>query len=182
MGDDALTEKLVSSSNIYEGRIYNLRKDIVKLPNGRLAEREVVDHPGAVAIIPVIGEKIVLVRQFRHAVGKILCEIPTGTLRKGEKPDKCAARELEEETGYLAESMRRLFYCCLAPGYSSEVLQFYLATGLKEARRKTDPDEFIEVFTVSKEDALRMILANEIEDAKTICGILMLQQSGEYFL
>ncbi len=177
MGEDALTERLVSSSNLYAGRLYSLRRDVVRLPDGRLAERDVVEHPGAVAIIPVVEDKVVLVRQYRHAVGKVLCEIPAGTLKKDESPDVCAARELEEETGYVAESLRRLFHCCLAPGYSSEVIHVYLATGLRRTKPRTEADEFIEVISVTWEEALRMIMSNEIEDAKTISGILMLKQT-----
>lgn len=182
MGKDALTEELVSSSNLHVGRIFNLRRDVVKLPNGKLGEREVVEHPGAVAVVPIVEDRIVLVRQFRHAVGKVLCEVPTGTLRRGESPDACAARELEEETGYVAGSLRKLFHCCLAPGYSSEVINVYRATGLRRTRPATDSDEFIEVLTVTREEALRMVLSNEIEDAKTICGILVLKQmEGDSF-
>jgi len=177
MVDEPLTEKLVSSSKIYEGQVYNLRKDTVRLPDGRLADREVVEHPGAVAIIPIVGDKIVLIRQFRQAAGKTLHEIPAGTLRRGEEPERCAARELEEETGYVVGNLKKLFHCYLAPGYSTEVIHFYLATNLKQTGRKTDPDEFVEVLTVTEEEALRMILSNEIEDAKTICGILMLERN-----
>ena len=176
MGKNALTEELVSSSNIHVGRIFNLRRDVVKLPNGRLTAREVVEHSGAVAIVPIVEDRIVLVRQFRHAVGKVLCEVPAGTLRRGESPDACAARELKEETGYVARSLRKLFHCCLAPGYSSEVIHVYPATGLRRTKPATDSDEFIEVLKVTKEEALRMVLSNEIEDAETISGILMLKQ------
>lgn len=181
MGDESLIEKLVHSSNIYEGQLFNLRKDTVKLPNGRLTERHVVEHRGAVAIIPIIGDKIVLIRQFRQAAGKILDEIPAGTLEKGEEPDKCAVRELREETGYVG-NLKRLFHCYLAPGYSTEVINFYSATNLKQVEHETDSDEFIEVLTISKIEAVRMIVSNEIEDAKTICGILMIKRLDEGLL
>ena len=176
MDKDALTEELVSSSNLHVGRIFKLRRDVVRLPNGRLTERDVVEHLGAVAIIPILDDRIVFVRQFRHAVGKVLCELPAGTLRRGESPGACAARELEEETGYVAGSLRKLFHCCLAPGYSSEIIHVYLATDLRKTKPTTDSDEFIELLTVSREEALRMVMSNEIEDAKTISGILMLKQ------
>lgn len=181
MDDESLIENLVHSINIYEGQLFNLRKDTVRLPNGRLADRDVIGHSGAVAIIPVIDDKIVLIRQFRQAAGKILCELPAGTLKKGEAPDKCAARELREETGYLAGNLKKLFHCYLAPGYSTEIIYVYLATNLEHVEREADSDEFIEVLTVTKGKALRMVLSNEIEDAKTICGILTLQQLGEVF-
>ena len=179
MGDESLTENLVRSLNIYEGQLFTLRKDTVRLPDGRLTDRDVIGHSGAVAIIPVLDDKIVLIRQFRQAAGKILCELPAGTLKKGEAPDKCAARELREETGYLAGNLKRLFHCYLAPGYSTEIIYVYLATNLEQVEREADSDEFIEVLTVTHGEALRMVLSNEIEDAKTICGILTLQQLSE---
>lgn len=175
MRDELLLEKLIRSSNIYEGQLFNIRKDTTKLPNSKLIDRYVVEHPGAVAIIPIIEDKIVLIRQFREAAGKILCEIPAGTLKKGEEPDECAARELEEETGYKAGNLKRLFHCYLAPGYSTEIIYFYLATNLKKTRSKNEPDEFIEVLPTTKKKILQMIASNEIEDAKTICGTLMLE-------
>lgn len=175
MRDDLLAEVLVHSSNILVGKPFNVRKDTMKLPNGKQIDRNVVEHPGAVAIIPAAGDKITLVRQFRQAAGKILFELPAGTLKKGEEPAECAARELEEETGYKAGNLRRLFQCYLAPGYSTEIIHFYLATNLKKTRSRLEADEFIEVKPTTKKKILQMIASNEIEDAKTICGILMLE-------
>ena len=172
MSDKSLTEKLVSTLNIYNGGVYNLRKDTVILPNGNIIDRDIVEHPGAVAIIPIVNNKLVLIRQFRQAAGKVLYEIPAGTLRRGEDPEQCALRELEEETGYFAGSFKMLLHCYLAPGYSTEIITFYLATNLKLVGSKNEQDEFIKVFTVTKKKALQMIKKNEIEDAKTICGIL----------
>lgn len=179
MSDEHLSEKLVKSSNIFEGRLFNLRKDIVRLPNGKTTDRHIVEHRGAVAIIPFINDKIILIRQFRQAAGKILYEIPAGTLENGEEPDTCAARELKEETGYSAANLRRLFQCYLAPGYSTEILHFYQATGLTQVEHKADEDEFIEVLAFTKMEIMQMITQNKIEDAKTICGILFLQLLGE---
>jgi ADP-ribose pyrophosphatase len=178
MDKNTLTEELVSSSNLHVGRVFKLRRDLVRLPNGRLTERDIVEHVGAVAIIPILDDRIIFVRQFRHAVKKVLYELPAGTLRRGENPRVCAARELKEETGYEAGSLRKLFHCCLAPGYSSEIIDIYLATDLRRTKPATDSDEFIEILIVSKEEALRMVMSNEIEDAKTISGILMLKQRG----
>ena len=179
--DESFAEKLVSSSYIYRGKVCKLRKDTVVLPDGRIVDREIVDHPGAVAIIPVVDEKIVLIRQFRQAAGKVLYELPAGTLEMGEDPDTCAARELKEETGYVCENLRRLFKCYLAPGYSTEVIHFYLATDLKPGVCWTDQDEFIDVLKVTIGNAMQMIETNEIDDAKTICGILMLIRLGKKF-
>ena len=135
-----------------------------------------MEHHGAVAIIPVIDEKIILIRQFRPAAGRILYELPAGTLMEGETLDACAARELKEETGYLAGTLSKLFNCYLAPGYSTEIIHFYLAADLEQIEHKTEPDEFIEIFTVTMNDALHMVVSNTIRDAKTICGLLFLEQ------
>ena len=106
---DQLTETFLTTERIYEGKIINLRRDMVRLPNGKEASREVVEHPGAVAIVPVLPDgRILLVRQFRHPVGQILLEIPAGKLDAGEDPDVCAVRELEEETGYRAGKIERV--------------------------------------------------------------------------
>jgi len=176
MDDESLIENLVESSIIYQGKLFNLRKNTVKLPNGKITDRDTLEHPGAVAIIPVIDDQIVLIRQFRQATGQILFEIPAGTLKNGEEPKNCATRELKEETGYLADSLTLLFHCYLAPGYSTEILYVFLATDLKQVGCETDPEEFIDVLIVKREKALRMIYSNEIKNAKTICGILTLQQ------
>jgi len=166
-------EKTLSSRLLHEGRSFSFKTDKVELPNGRMTTRDVVDHPGAVAIVPVLnGSRIILVRQFRYAACRELLEIPAGTLEKGEEPDACAARELREETGYKAESMVRLLSCYMAPGYSNEVIHLYVATGLEKGEKETEEDEEIAVEAVGFDEALRMIEENEIEDAKTIVGVL----------
>jgi ADP-ribose pyrophosphatase len=166
-------EKTLSSRLLHEGRSFSFKTDQVELPNGRTTTRDIVDHPGAVAIVPLLDDsKIVLIRQFRYAAGKELLEIPAGTLEKGEKPDDCAVRELKEETGYEANSMRRLLSCYMAPGYSNEVIHLYVATGLKKGEKETEEDEEIAVEAIGFDEALRMIEENNIEDAKTIVGVL----------
>ena len=169
-----LREKTIRSERVYDGRIVNLRVDTVELPDGRLAMREVVEHHGAVAIVPVLdSDRVVMVRQFRQAVGEALLEIPAGTLAVGEDPDDCARRELAEETGDRVGELRRMFSSYLAPGYSSEMLHTYLATDLTKGRSDTDEDECIEIVVVGLDDAVGKIASGEIRDAKTICGILM---------
>ncbi len=169
-----LTEKTIESSRIFEGRIVNLRVDTVELPNGRVTKREVVEHRGAVAIVPMMDhEKVVLVRQYRQPVGGTLLEIPAGTLDKGEDPFNCARRELMEEIGYFPNKLTEMFHSYLSPGYSTEMLHTFLAEDLQPAQENRDADEFIEIVTVNLRDAIELIRNGEIIDAKTICGLLL---------
>jgi ADP-ribose pyrophosphatase len=171
--EKTLVEKLVTSERIYDGRVISLRKDIVELPNLRTTTREVVEHPGAAAIVPLLeGNKILMIRQYRHATKEILMEIPAGTLEKGEKPEECASRELTEETGCKAKELKKIISCYLAPGYSSEVIDIYLATGISQLDQKPEADEKIQVFTMSLDEAEQKIRDGKIRDAKTIIGIL----------
>ena len=169
-----LREKTLKTERIYDGRVVNLRVDTVELPNGRTSTREVVEHRGAVAVVPILAhDRIVMVRQFRQPTGEVLLEIPAGTLDPGEDPEECARRELTEETGYVAGELRRMLRSYLAPGYSSETLHTYLALGLTQSRPHAEPDEFLEIVTVGLADAVARIGTGGIKDAKTICGILM---------
>jgi len=169
-----LTEKKLESRRVFEGRLVNLRVDTVQLPNGRTATREVVEHKGAVAIVPMLDhEKVVLIRQFRQPVGEVLLEIPAGTMDEGEDPTDCARRELVEEIGYFPGKLTEMFHSYLAPGYSTEMLHTFLAEDLKQVGQNCDVDEFIEVVPVNLRDAAEMINTGEIVDAKSICGILL---------
>lgn len=135
--------------------------------------REVVEHPGAVAILPLLErDKILLLKQYRPAIGKWIYEIPAGTLEKGEDYLECARRELEEETGYKARRMEKLFEMYLAPGYSTEKLHSFLASDLEPSSPHRDLGEEIKVVKVPFEKALKMIESNRIEDAKTIATLL----------
>ncbi len=172
-----LIEKTVCSKLIYSGRVVNLRLDTVELPDGKRTTREVVEHRGAVAIVPLLdSEKILMVRQYRQPAGESLLEIPAGTLDSGEYPEQCAYRELIEETGYKAGRLRKMFSSYLAPGYSSEMLHTFLAEDLTAVGAKTEEDEFLEIVIVKIADALGKIELGEIKDAKTICGLLMAQR------
>ncbi len=143
------------------------------MPNGRCTSRDIVDHPGAVAIIPILPDgQIVLVRQYRYAVKNDLLEIPAGTLEKNETPLACAMRELQEETGYKAKSMTKLLSCNVAPGYSSELIHFYLASDLEKIQSSMELDENITVEIINLEQIVEMIKENTIVDAKTIVGML----------
>jgi len=168
-------EKTISSRLLHEGRHFSFLVDDVELPNGHVTRRDIVRHPGAVAIVPILGDgRVVLVRQYRYAAGRELLEIPAGTLEKGEPPFECAARELREETGYEAKELKPLTSCFMAPGYSDEVIHFFAARGLNEVGADTEPDEDISVVPLDLAEVRRMIRENVIEDAKTIVGILSL--------
>ncbi|MDH5811179.1 MAG: NUDIX hydrolase [Candidatus Methanomethylicaceae archaeon] len=168
-------ERVVRSELAFSGKLIKVRVDEVVLPNGRVAQREIVVHRGAVAIIGLEGDKIIMERQYRHAAGKMMWEIPAGTLEDGETPLECAKRELLEETGYVAEKMEEFIHFYVAVGYSTEIIHVFLATGLKRAEPTPEEDETIKTKMVPFDEVLRMIRDNEIEDAKTIIGVLMLR-------
>jgi len=164
----------IRSEYIYRGRVVTLRIDTVRMPDGRETKREVVEHHGAVAIVPRLdNQTILLIRQFRQAVGETLLEIPAGTLEDGEDADACAARELVEETGYRAGRLRRMFSQYLAPGYSNEVLHAYLGEELTASYAAPDADEEIEIVPVRVVDVEPMILDGRIKDAKSIAALLV---------
>jgi ADP-ribose pyrophosphatase len=169
-----LTEVLIESSKVFEGRLISVRKDTVKLPNGRTSTREVVVHPGAVAIVPMLEDgRVILVKQYRHAVGKILMEIPAGTLHPDETPEECALRELREEIGYSAGRLEKLTSVYLAPGYSTELIHLFLATDLQPAEGEADEDEFLKPVTLTIDEAIAQIADGEIQDAKTVAALLL---------
>jgi ADP-ribose pyrophosphatase len=173
MSDETLREVVIGSEPIYEGRIVRLRVDRVRLPNGREAKREIVAHPGAVCIVPVTeANEVLLVRQFRLAAGRSVLEVPAGTLEPGEDPRNCADRELREETGFRASSLHPMFAMFVAPGYSSEKIHAFLATGLTPAAGEADEDENLLPERMPLQEVERRILAGEFEDAKTIASLL----------
>ncbi|MCW4049009.1 MAG: NUDIX hydrolase [Candidatus Bathyarchaeota archaeon] len=165
-------EKKVSSKLLHKGKHFSFKTDTVQLDNGKETIRDIVDHPGAIAVIPVDGESIIMVRQFRYAAGKELLEIPAGTLEPGEDSFACAVRELQEETGYAASEWNKLLSCYMAPGYSNEIIHFYVAEGLNAVDSNPEDDESITVEKHSFNDVLTMIEENVIEDSKTITGVL----------
>ncbi|UCD44668.1 MAG: NUDIX hydrolase [Candidatus Bathyarchaeota archaeon] len=166
-------EKTINSKLIHEGRNFSFLQDEVELPSGRRTYRNVIRHPGAVAIVPVLPDgRIVLVRQYRYAAGKMLLELPAGTLEPGEAIEDCVRRELVEETGYEAGEVKRILSCFMAPGYSSEVIHFYVARNLKDVGSAPEPDEEISVEAMELSEVLKLIEENVIEDAKTMVGIL----------
>ena len=174
-GDSALTgEETLSSRRLYEGAVVRLRVDRVRMPSGREAVREVVEHRGTVTIVAVNGEgQVLLVQQHRYPTGRSLLELPAGTLDRDEAPEACAARELEEETGFRAGRVRRLGGFFLAPGYSTEYIQAYLATDLEPGSAGGDEDEDIQVLSLPLAEVLRMVETGELEDAKSLASLLL---------
>lgn len=173
-------EKTLETRRIHEGRIINLREDTVLLPSGRQSKREIVEHKGAVFIVPVREDgRIVMVRQFRKPAETDLLEIPAGGLEKGEEPAACAHRELIEECGLDAARMTPLFSCYLAPGYSTELIHGFIAEELTECDTAPDLDENVEVEVHELNDLLTMIDNDKIQDSKTICGLLALYRKRQ---
>lgn len=166
-------EKTVSSKKIYSGKVINMRVDTVELPNGNLAERELVEHPGGVGIVAVDENgNVLLVEQFRKPYEKNIIEIPAGKLEKGEDVSECGMRELQEETGYIAKSFEFLGECYPSVGYTDEVIRLFLATDLVKKEQNLDDDEFLSVLRIPIKDMLKRIMDNEVKDAKTAIGIL----------
>ncbi len=176
-GDEGLREETVRSTLAFKGLLIRVRVDRVRLADGSETRREVVEHPGAVAILPLLDDgRVVLERQFRQPTRAVLWEIPAGTLKPGEDPEECARRELREETGYAAETLELLASLYLAPGYSSEVIHLFVARGLRQAGRNTDVDERVHPVALELDRVVDMIRRGEIRDAKTVCAVLLAQE------
>src|SRR5215470_16300342 len=165
--------KILSSRIAYKGGHIQVREDRVIEPAGHKASREIVVHPGAVCIVArPTPEDVILIRQYRHAAGSELVEIPAGTLHAGEDPRECAIRELEEEAGYLAANMVERGRFWTTPGFTTEFMYLYEATNLTKTQINPDDDEVIEVDIVPRSKALQMIDDGQIQDAKSILGLL----------
>jgi ADP-ribose pyrophosphatase len=179
---EALRETMLEQEWLYEGRIISLRRDVVADADGERRQREVVVHPGAVAVVPLLDDgRLLLVRQYRHAAGIVCLEIPAGTLDRLadgslEPPDDCARRELAEETGHSAASWLTLGSFYTAPGFATEQMHLYLATDLSPIDGYSGPaaDERLQLERVDWPSALEMALAGEIQDAKTLVGVFWL--------
>ncbi|MEG1757253.1 MAG: NUDIX hydrolase [Oscillospiraceae bacterium] len=169
-----LHEETVDSQVIYDGRIIKVRKDAVKLCNGKITSREVVEHPGGVCIAAIDDEKnIYVVDQFRYPMGAVVTELPAGKLEWGEDPDSAAVRELCEETGCTAKTMRKMGVTYPSPGYCGEVLHLYVATGLMHGQQSLDEDEFLTCRKFPLSQAVEMVMSNEIKDSKSQILIMM---------
>ncbi|ARK29487.1 NUDIX hydrolase [Halalkalibacter krulwichiae] len=171
-----LIEKTIKTTDVFKGRVIDLQVEEVELPNGKTSTREVIKHPGAVAVIPVTREgKLVLVRQYRKALNKVIVEIPAGKLEQGENPLDCAKRELEEETGYNTNQLHFLLSFYTSPGFADEIIYLYLAEELGEGTSQTDEDEFLDVLEVTLDEAEKMIKQEIIHDAKTVYAVQYLK-------
>ena len=172
MKNEDFIEKLVESKSAYNGKLLKYKIDEVLLPNGKKAQREVINHPGAAAIIPVLpNKKIVFVRQYRYPVKSILYEIPAGKLDLGEEPMHCAKRELQEETGYKAQIMENIGKIYTTPGFCDEVIHIFLAYGLTDGKKNPDEDEIVETFSFSFSEIKCMIKDGSLCDAKTLAAL-----------
>jgi ADP-ribose pyrophosphatase len=169
-----LEEQTVEQRRVFDGKVVSLRIDTVRLPDGRTATREVVEHTPAVAMVPVAPDgRVLLVRQWRVPSDKILLEIPAGSMDGDEDPEAAVQRELQEEVGQRAGRLTRLCGFWVAPGYCTEFIHIYLAEDLSESRLDADEDENIEVIPMTLDEALAAIGDGTIEDAKSHVGLLM---------
>jgi ADP-ribose pyrophosphatase len=166
--------EVVKSEIMYRGRAFDVRRDEIRMPDGRTGLIDVVDHSGAITILPVDEQgRVWFVRQYRHPTGGMLLELPAGTLEPDENPDLAAVREIREEIGMTAASLEQLGAFYLAPGYSTEFMYVYLATGLSPAPLAMDDDEFLTVEKIPLAEAYQMIETGEINDAKSIVTLLL---------
>ncbi len=163
-------EVAIETRELYRGKVVHLQLTTVSLPNGRRKTREILVHPGAAAIVPVMGDRIVLIEQYRAAVGRKTLEIPAGTLEVGESPEDCARRELLEETGFQAETWSHVTAYYPSPGYTTEVIHIFRASGV-ETVDEVDPEFPLHIMTVN--EVRERIRTGEIMDSKTIIGVLL---------
>jgi ADP-ribose pyrophosphatase len=178
-----LTEHRVSGEAVYDGVLLHVRRDVVRLPSGQHAVREYIEHPGAVAIIPILGSgELLMERQYRYAVGRELFELPAGKIDPGEATLETAQRELREETGYVAAAWRHLTTIHPVCAYSSERIEIWLARGLRHEGRSLDDGEFLETLSVPVATAVGWVREGRISDAKTIIGVLWAERiaAGEW--
>lgn len=183
--DAHLVERRVSSDVVYRGNFLEVRRDAVELPDGRAATREWIVHPGAVMVVPLLDDgRVVVERQYRYPLGRVMTEFPAGKIDPGEPPLRCAVRELIEETGYRAREWARAGILHNAIAYSNEGIEVWFARGLSQGERSLDDGEFLDVTASTVDALLAQAAAGELTDAKTLIGLLWLQNwhSGRWEL
>ena len=168
-------EKTIDSKQIYEGKIINFRIDKVSVPSGEIKIRELVEHPGAVAIVALKDKEVLLVEQYRKALERTTLEIPVGLLKRGESPEQCARRRLIEETGFQAERLEKLVEYYPSPGFSNEIIHIFKATELKKVSEGELSGKFVKM-----KELLTKVKNGEIKDGKTIIGVLILVLAQSY--
>jgi ADP-ribose pyrophosphatase len=174
--DGHLREECIRSEQVYRGHFLHVRRDEVRLPDGQTANREYVVHPGAVMIVPLLDDgRVVVERQFRYPMGRVMLEFPAGKLDAGEPPLQCAVRELAEETGYRAREWARAGILHNAIAYSNEGIEVWFARGLSLGERHLDAGEFLDVESATPEELDQKARSGELTDAKTLIGLLWLQ-------
>jgi ADP-ribose pyrophosphatase len=175
--------ELIKSETLLKGRAFNVRRDTLKTPDGRETKLDIVEHVGSVVLIPIDQEgNLLFVRQYRHAVGKDLLELPAGT-RDGTEPfEECAAREVREETGLEAGKLQKIGEFYLVPGYSTELMAVFLATDLKENPLQADEDEFLQVEKIPLKQAIDIAEQGGIQDAKSLAALLLSRSHLEKYV
>jgi ADP-ribose pyrophosphatase len=174
---------LIESKVVYPGRAFKIRRDQVRLPDGRSTHLDVVEHHGSVVIVPLDDHgNLLFVNQYRHAAACDMLEFPAGTLEDGELPEVCADRELREETGHAAKRLEPLGGFYLAPGYSTEYMHVFLATQLYSSPLESDADEFLQVITFSLEDAFQMAEKGNLLDSKSLAALWLARSRLDNFL
>ncbi len=175
--------ELIKSETLLQGRTFKIRRDTLKTPDGRETKLEIVEHGGSVVLLPIDQENnLLFVRQYRHAAGGDLLELPAGTREKDEPYEKCAAREIREETGMEAGKLQKVGEFYLAPGYSTEFMAVFLATVLKENPLQADEDEFLNVEKIPLKKAVEMAERGEVPDAKSLAALLLARPYLEKYL
>ena len=174
--------ELLETETLYQGRAFTIRRDHLRLPDGRTTKFDIVEHHGSVVILPIDQDgNLIFVRQYRHATGKELLELPAGTLEPGEPAEACARREVREETGMAAGQLKEIGQFYLAPGYSTEFMIVYLATDLRHDPLEADADEFLQVEAVPLTRAFSLAESGQVPDAKSLAALLMARQHlGKY--
>jgi ADP-ribose pyrophosphatase len=177
VADEHLKEHLLRGEQVFQGHFLDVRRDVVRLPNGQEAAREYIVHPGAVMVVPLLDDgRLVMERQYRYPMGRVMLEFPAGKIDAGEPAGQCAQRELAEETGYRAQEWARAGVLHNAIAYSNEVIEVWFARGLRAGAQQLDNGEFLDLALHTPQEVDAMAVRGEITDAKTLIGLLWLQK------